>query len=87
MNRENLLRWMRAATADQRQYVADAACNGSVNYLYQLASGHRSPSPEKAALIANAIALVNASYSDMPAVSRDDLTDFFQKLESLQPTG
>lgn len=31
---------MELATPEQKQALADAVCNGSVNYLYQVSGGH-----------------------------------------------
>lgn len=89
MKSDNLLIWMRTASPDQRQDVADMACSGSVNYLYQLASGHRGASPEKAVLIERAIRAINQrdADDDLPDVSRHDLTDFFANLDAIQATG
>jgi hypothetical protein len=74
MRNNPLKNWMQLATGAEQQALADAACNGSRPYLYQLANGHREASPKVGALIERHTAKVNReSDGRLPVVWRVDL--------------
>lgn len=51
--------WMMAATPSEQQRLADAVCNGSRPYLYQLANEHTKPKAETASEIERLTARMN----------------------------
>ncbi len=74
MDREKLGRWLREATPEERQELADAA-DISVGYLYQMAGGHRDNFR-----LRTAFRIAKKSYqmhirkgSSLPYVTLDDL--------------
>lgn len=69
-----LKQWMRDATPEQQQALADIATSGSRNGLYQIAGQHRQTRPGKAALIERATWAMNtATKGALPVVYRTDL--------------
>lgn len=64
--------WMRAATEDERHWLA-LDIGTSRGYLDQLAGGHREPKPELAAEIERATALAHAENPRLPRIYRTDL--------------
>jgi hypothetical protein len=72
---EALRTWLRAATVEERQELADAAASGSINSLEQYAGGHRQCSAEKAIAIEQAAApITKRSKGRLPRVLRTDLS-------------
>lgn len=49
----DLKTWLNSATPEERETLADKAETG-VNYLWQIAGGHRKPTPEKVKAIVKA---------------------------------
>lgn len=67
-----LAQWLRKASKDQRQALADAA-ETDVVYLYSLASGRREPKLGLAVRIASGTRDLHAMWPDLPALSAEDL--------------
>lgn len=69
-----LSEWLRAATPEERQELADS-CGTGVNYLYQIAGGHvESPRLKLAQCLVRKIAILRkASGEALPSVSLDEL--------------
>lgn len=66
--------WMLKATPHQQQRLADAACNGSRAYLYQIANDHVNPSSATAGAIERATEELHyETDGDLPIVWRVDL--------------
>ena len=72
---DTLHAWLRAATTAEQKELADATTKGSVNYLEQLAGGHRGCSAAKAGLIEDAAApITKRSKGRLPRILRTDLS-------------
>lgn len=68
-------KWMKAATTTEQKALAGVS-GASRNYLYQIASGHRTPTASVAARIEIAAApLIRASKGRLPELTRADLAD------------
>jgi hypothetical protein len=80
-----LKQWMRDATPEQQQALADIATSGSRNGLYQIAGQHRQTRPGKAALIERATREMNAATKGaLPVVYRTDLSQECAQCEYAQ---
>ena len=67
--------WLKAASIDEQQALADAATNGSINMLFQYGLGNRRPSALKAGQIeAAAEPITRKSKGRLPRILRTDLT-------------
>lgn len=70
--------WMRAATADEQDLLAERA-GTTRGQMYQLANGHRRASPSKAHAIANASQeMAKASKGRLPVLYVTDLCEACQ---------
>ena len=66
--------WMREATPEEQQTLADAIASGSRNTLYQIAGQHRQVRPGKAAEIERVTRAMNeATKGRLPIIYRTDM--------------
>ena len=77
---KSLVTWLTVATPAQRARLAKLA-GTSVNYLYQLASGHRSARANLARDLELASKRVTATDPSLPILLRTDLCDACSRCE------
>lgn len=86
MHNKAMKAWMSAATSQEQETLAKAI-NSSRGYLYQLSSGERTASAEKARAIELAATTIRRKNKSLPVLLRTDLCPACRECEYAKQCG